>query len=549
MQVQRLRFLVPLVLVGLFGCAQEGTNGDGPESDGNTGPSLAFTATPASGQAPLQVQFNANADDPDGNALTYSWSIAGQTFEGGAIRGYTFIQAGTFQASVTVSDGEFEATDDTTITVTAPPSEPGNQEPVVAINATPLNGDAPLSVSFTSTASDPDGDPLTYLWDFGDSETAVDVTELQHTYERAGVYNASLTISDGRGGIVKDEVTISVTSAGDGGSGDDGDDDDGSGDGDGSGDDDGDDDDSGNNASPKANAGADQPNIVQNATVTLNGSGTDSDGTIASYSWTLIAPDKSNVSSSLSSVTAKAPTFQANQTGAYVASLKVKDNDGAESAADTVNITVVTDDGSTENQAPTADAGRDQPNASINTTVTLNGTGSSDPDVGETAILKYAWTLKGPGNVDANSLLNNESTSKPTFRPTMEGNYVASLVVTDSSGLSSSPDTVTVTVIVPNTAPTANAGADQKDIKVNSTVTLDGSSSSDLDTGETATLKYVWTLKAPGGGNANAALTGPTTAKPTFTANIVGNYVAFLQVTDARGKSSSIDDVTISVIP
>src|SRR5205814_1294754 len=70
----------------------------------------------------------------------------------------------------------------------------------VANATTPTNGLAPLTVSFSGAASsDPDNDPLTYTWTFGDGTTATGVTT-SHRYTVKGVYSATLRVSDGRGG-------------------------------------------------------------------------------------------------------------------------------------------------------------------------------------------------------------------------------------------------------------------------------------------------------------------------------------------------------------
>jgi PKD repeat protein len=78
---------------------------------------------------------------------------------------------------------------------------PGNRQPVARASATPTFGSAPLTVSFNGAASsDPDGDPLTYSWNFGDGSPASTQANPSHTYGPGGPYNARLTVSDGRGG-------------------------------------------------------------------------------------------------------------------------------------------------------------------------------------------------------------------------------------------------------------------------------------------------------------------------------------------------------------
>ena len=74
-----------------------------------------------------------------------------------------------------------------------------NRPPLAMGIATPASGLAPLSVQLDGTgSSDPDSDPLTYLWDPGQGATGSTAT-VAHTYS-AGVYQAKLTVSDGHGG-------------------------------------------------------------------------------------------------------------------------------------------------------------------------------------------------------------------------------------------------------------------------------------------------------------------------------------------------------------
>ncbi len=92
-----------------------------------------------------------------------------------------------------------------------------------------------------------------------------------------------------------------------------------------------------------------------------------------------------------------------------------------------------------ENQPPVANAGADQTvNAGVK--VTLNGSGSNDPDQGPSAIT-YSWSQTGGPSVT----MTNPVTAMPDFIPLVAGTYIFRLSVND--GLTeSATDTVTVTV-------------------------------------------------------------------------------------------------------
>ena len=90
-----------------------------------------------------------------------------------------------------------------------------------------------------------------------------------------------------------------------------------------------------------------------------------------------------------------------------------------------------------------------------------------------------------------------------------------------------------------NSAPVANAGADQN-VHTTNTVTLDGSNSSDADFD---TLTYSWSITSKPEGS-NATLSDATVAKPTFVADIDGSYIFSLVVNDGE-INSAVDSVTV----
>jgi glucose/arabinose dehydrogenase len=88
-----------------------------------------------------------------------------------------------------------------------------NQPPTAVASGEPTSGPAPLAVSFSSAGSaDPEGQPLTYRWTFGDGATST-TPNPTHTYAERGRYTARLTTSDGNSETISGAVTVTVGSA------------------------------------------------------------------------------------------------------------------------------------------------------------------------------------------------------------------------------------------------------------------------------------------------------------------------------------------------
>jgi hypothetical protein len=64
-------------------------------------------------------------------------------------------------------------------------------------------------VTFSASGSDPDGDPLTYTWDFGDGTTDRGPS-LFHVFYDEGQFRVTLTVSDGRGGMATDSLFLNA---------------------------------------------------------------------------------------------------------------------------------------------------------------------------------------------------------------------------------------------------------------------------------------------------------------------------------------------------
>jgi subtilisin family serine protease len=278
------------------------------------------------------------------------------------------------------------------------------------------------------------------------------------------------------------------------------------------------------NIGPIAEAG--QNRIVRpGATVTLDGSAShDPDGAIASFAWT--APTCVTVLGPCSVVLIGAdtatPSFVAPPAfGFVVLHLVVTDSAGA-TASDDITIGVFL-------QAPTAVIAAPAVCAIGGSTITLDGSRSSDPD-GQ--IVGYAWTqVSGPPV----TLMNATSPVASFVAPTA-GTVVFALTVTDSDDLTAT----TQTSFTIDTPPAADAEISAPAATSGTVVTLSGTQS-------TGAVGFAWRQTA---GQA-VAITNANTATATFVAprlSVPFMVLTFeLTVTDACGATST-DTVSIVAV-
>ncbi len=205
------------------------------------------------------------------------------------------------------------------------------------------------------------------------------------------------------------------------------------------------------NTAPTAEAGDDQEVLTGAAPVTLSGSGTDDDGTIASYAWT----QDSGTTVTLSSTTTAAPTFTAPDAATdLVFSLIVTDNDGANSAADMVTITVSAPP--VTNQPPVV-SGNAAPNYAENTPVTTPVATYTTTDTNT-----IAWSVTGTDAslfaIDTNGALTFKTS--PDFEDAHAATYSITITATETDGDPSNlTGTQAVTVTVTNVDEEGSIGA------------------------------------------------------------------------------------------
>lgn len=346
-----------------------------------------------------------SSSDADGTVDSYLWNkvsgpVSGSiTSNTSAITGLTSLVQGVYTFQLIVTDNQGATGRDTvTVTVNA------------AANLTP-QADAGANIEMTlpndfallvGVGTDADGTIISYNWaktsgpaTFSILDPTNDSTDIQNLVE--GVYEFELTVTDNIGATARDKIQITVNAA--------------------------------PNQAPTADAGEDKVITLPTNTTTLDGSGTDADGTIT-YSWLKISGPATG---SITSPTAASTGLTALVEGIYQFELSVTDDDGSvtkDTAMVQVNPAIILFN-------PTADAGENQVVTLPVSSVTLDGSGTDS----DGTISSYAWVkISGTGGT-----ISNANIAAPNVTGLTAGTYIYQLTVTDNDGLTGT-DTVQITV-------------------------------------------------------------------------------------------------------
>jgi PKD repeat protein len=350
--------------------------------------------------------------------------------------------------------------------------------------ATPLTGQV---ATFTATATADVGQTITnYAWavDGAPGPSGATTTSITHTFTTAGSHTVTVTVTESTGSVpavdttsgpISQTVTVNAP-----------------------------------NAPPTARFTWTPRFPVAGASVSFTSTSTDSDGTIARYSWDL------NGDGIFGDATT--PTATAAATGQTVA-LQVTDDLGATS---TFSRTIALD------KPPVAVITVAPANPLVGQTVTFSSTKSTDPDPGD-SIVSSEWDLTGDGQfTDATG-----ATAQKVF--TAPGDAIVRLRVTDSRGASS-----VAAITVPISGPPVASFDVSASPTAGHPVTF--TSTSRVQGG--AVLSQQWDLD--GNGLFNDAA-GPTAS---FTYANPGTYTVSLRVTDTSGRTDiAFHSITVRAEP
>ncbi len=423
----------------------------------------------------LDATFIDTSSDSDGNIVSWSWDFddGGSSTQQNPIYGYA--TSGTYSVTLTVTDDD-GATDSTTQNVTI---DSTNVAPISSFTYTI----ADLQVTFSDGSSDSDGSIVSWSWDFDDGNTSTEQNPVNN-YATGGSYNVSLTVTDNQGASHLSSQTVTVVA-------------------------------------PNIAPVADFSFVATDLSVDFTDTSSDSDGTIASWSWDFGDGNSSTIQN---------PNNSYASTGSYTVTLTVTDDQGA-TASSSQNVSVTegggtTSGGFTETNVSPAfgemlSYSIDVPaNADSLVVDTSGGDGDVDlainfgsPPTGNNNVCLE----NGPGNLH-NCTVNNPQ--QGTWFIIVRGGQASTGVQLDAYWFASGTG---------NIAPDADFGFTTNDLEASFT---DNSTDSDG-----SIVSWNWDF----GDGSNS-----TEQNPVYIYSAAGSYTVILTVTDDQGATGN-DSQTVTV--
>lgn len=418
----------------------------------NDGPRVrSFTADPPQVERGGTIQVEVDAFDSDGDPLSYRWSVGGTNWSLNTTGPKADVTAPdapgeTARVEVVVKD----TTDGTSVRAAVVVSTARNRPPALStVVANPSTLEPGGTATLEASASDPEGDALTYSWSPPGSWSVSGsgaTVDLQAPGTRGATATIPVTVEDSHGARVSGSVTVDTAA----------------------------------NRAPSISTVTASPAIVEpQGSSTLKVYASDPDGDTLSYSWS--GPQSWSRSGSGDSIQVTAPD-QSNTTATF--QVTVTDGNGGST---TGSVTVQTE--TTRNQAPEINSLSATPNPVLENEQSTVQVSASDP---EGDALTYSWSLSngnwtksGSGDtitlsppaagsssvtvtVTVEDSANNTTSSSVTVDSNGWGHSVE--VTLDGNGLSSDKSGHPVRIDIPSSSNIHNyAASDGSDLRFAST--------------------------------------------------------------------------------
>ena len=446
---------------------------DGTTPPANRPPTVTASCDPCEVSRGGEVSLTATASDPDGDSLTYEWSAPAGRFseatDAATTRWTAPDEVGSVTIRVDVSDRR-GGTASAEVTV-----DVANRSPSVSAWCDPCEVSRGGEVSLTATASDPDGDSLTYEWSApaGRFSEATDAATTRWTApDEVGSVTIRVDVSDRRGGTASAEVTVDVA-----------------------------------NRSPDVSAWCDPCEVSRGGEVSLTATASDPDGDSLTYEWSAPAGRFSEATDA-----ATTRWTAPDEVGSVTIRVDVSDGRGGTASAE-VTVDVA-------NRSPSVSAWCDPCEIHRGGEVQLTAT-ASDPD-GDG--LTYDWSAPAGRFSEATDAATTRWTAPDEIGP-----VTIRVDVSDGQGGTASAE---VTVDVANRSPTVTASCDPCEIHRGGEVSLTATAS-DPDGDE---LAYAWSAAAGSFSEAADAATARWTAPGT-----TGVVTIEVEVSDGHGGTASAE--------
>jgi glucose/arabinose dehydrogenase/chitodextrinase len=169
-------------------------------------PQAAFTSTPATLYIGVTVTFNGSTSTDDGTIVSYAWTFGDGATGTGKVATHAYASKGAFTASLVVVDDAGLSNRTTSMIVVR------NRAPQIQSSSPglgPVAVPAGSTQTFTVTASDPDGDSLTYTWRVDGSVAGGNTNSFDFAGASPGAHTVNVTVSDGSLAVSR-EWTVAV---------------------------------------------------------------------------------------------------------------------------------------------------------------------------------------------------------------------------------------------------------------------------------------------------------------------------------------------------